>query len=568
MLVVLAVVTVVVLSGCSSVLSGDEQLQYTAEPAAVCEGAQSATGYTLDTAEWQNDTREVEVAGETRELRTDSHLNAYLRTAEDGGETTETGGFVVLSTPLAEESGETLNPIGNWSHQQILTEHADQFDQYGTLSDLQRAGTTTLQVLGSEATVTQFNATGQSDDSSTDLRVEVAQVQDGEDYLVLGSVHERGDTTESVRIDGLFGCLEHGSTEGTASSGVTTANRTLAQANASPGESVSATLTVAFEDDHDSVAIQDEWRGPVSSSATIESVSVDRIETDPFFDNPTSDSITVALQNIDAGQTIEITYTLSVDEGTSTGDTVQFTGADESDVVAGAAEADFGTDTVTVVAGEDNTTDGDDGEDSDDENDSDSGDSGPTDDAPATLVDAGTYYVGQTLQRSSDIGADETLDLLNSEGFVGPQFADGDGDLHIDTTGLAAGEYTLQAEDGTELVVFQLIEQEFTTFSVHPWIVTNGGADSETTLTVETNRQPTIHYLTATLEGDQVNASTLNSIFGEGTTVDTETLRVESSNDETFTLDFTGISAGEYELTTTVPDTGVNASTSITVSDH
>lgn len=555
--VVLAVVAVVVLSGCS-VLLGDEPLQYSAEPVAICDGGLSATGYSLDHSEWRNNSRAVEVAGSSRELRTDSHMKVYVRddTSASGGDGTKTGGIVVLSTPKAEEAGRSLNPVGTWSPDRIVDELASDLDQYGALENVQRTGTDSARLLDTGATVTRFEATGQSDGESHEVTVHVTRVEDDGDFVILGAVHERGDTTERERIESLFGCLQHGPPDRPAPSDVTTADRSLDSDSVAPGGDVSVTLTVEFDHDHSSVSIQDGWTGPVSAG-DIDSVTVGGTEVDPFFSNANDESMTVALQDVEAGQSIVVTYTVTVDSDATGGATVEFTGRDDADVTAGSTETDFGSDTVFVSAEDGDGADG--GDDDGDNVDA------PDDDAPVDLADGRRYYVGQTLERDDGVSPDETLDLVHPDGSSSLQFADSTGTVTIDTTGLSEGEYTLQGEDGDDIATFRLIQQQIRTFAFDTASVSNQGSDTEATLAVETNRRPTVHYLTATLDGESVDATTLQSMVGTGTVVDDETLRIEGTNADEFRVDFTDVPAGTLNLTTTSPDTPEQASTTIEV---
>ena len=190
---------------------------------------------------------------------------------------------------------------------------------------------------------------------------------------------------------------------------------------------------------------------------------------------------------------------------------------------------------------------------------------GSDDDAAVTLADGGTYFVGQVLIRDEGVAADETLDLSRSGQFTGVAFSDSQGTVRIDTSGMAVGQYSLSAENGTNVVSFRLVRHtvdvRFESASVR-----STGSDTEATLTVQSNRRSAVYYLTARVDGERVDADTLQTVFGgTGETLTGEVLRIEGTNAESYALNFSGVRAGEFTLTTNVPDTDATDSATITV---
>lgn len=186
------------------------------------------------------------------------------------------------------------------------------------------------------------------------------------------------------------------------------------------------------------------------------------------------------------------------------------------------------------------------------------------------VQDGGTFFLGQVLHRDSGVSADETLELVHPDGATTTMFANRNGVATIDTTGLAEGEYSLRGESVD--VTFSLVEQTFDRFAFEEETVENEGADAGATLEVSTNRRPTVHYLTATLDGETVGPRTLGEMVGEGSTVDVDddgrvdVVRVEGTNADEFDLNFSSLAGtGEFVLSTTVPDTTARASATITV---
>jgi len=72
--------------------------------------------------------------------------------------------------------------------------------------------------------------------------------------------------------------------------------------------------------------------------------------------------------------------------------------------------------------------------------------------------------------------------------------------------------------------------------------------------------------VTGSIDDAAIGSDLLQSIFNDaGTRMDGETLRVETSNDATLTLDFDGVPAGEVTLRTESPDTDATARATVTV---
>lgn len=189
----------------------------------------------------------------------------------------------------------------------------------------------------------------------------------------------------------------------------------------------------------------------------------------------------------------------------------------------------------------------------------------PSDDAPVTVREGETYYVGQTLERSRAVPADEQLDLYRGGQFDAVAFADSQGVVRVDTTGFPTGRYSLRTQNGTEVVSFRLIRQTVDA-SFGSSTVSNGGGDTDATLSVSTNRRSPVYYVTARVDGERLDAEALRRLFGGiGTAVDGETLRVTGTTNESFALNVSGVPAGRLVLTATAPDTGVAASATITV---
>jgi hypothetical protein len=197
----------VLTSGCIGFLAGNEELSFEADAAATDESAASSAGYELNGTRSQTIERDFTVAGETRTVEAVNKITTYEKTLEIPllGEA-KLGVFTVVSSPAVEVAGETFNPIGDYSNDQLVRLVAG---KYGGLSGVERVSERQVTTLGTETTVTKYSATatfqGQQD---VDVFVHVTKVRDGEDYIVaLGIYPQRIDDAEA--IISMIRALEH-----------------------------------------------------------------------------------------------------------------------------------------------------------------------------------------------------------------------------------------------------------------------------------------------------------------------------------------------------------------------
>ena len=199
---------VLLTSGCLGVITGSEPLVLSANEAGVSDAALGGTDFQhagTRTA-WIN--RTVERAGQEREVRVQNHVSSYERPVAmgaDGGVTF--GAFVVVSTPQASVAGQSFNPIGRMSHEQMVEQLAG---QSADVRDVQREDSRTLAILGTDAEVVRFSGVVQQAGQEVPVYVEVARVEDGDDFVVAVGAYPQA-TEDEVRPDvtTLFGGIEH-----------------------------------------------------------------------------------------------------------------------------------------------------------------------------------------------------------------------------------------------------------------------------------------------------------------------------------------------------------------------
>lgn len=198
---------VVITSGCVGVLTGSEPFVATASEVGVGQAALSETDFQHENTQtaWLN--RTVDVAGQEREVRIRNYVSIYRiepSISMDGSVTF--GLFSAFSTPQVSIAGQALNPVGQMSHQQLIERVAG---QSGEIRDVQRSGTRTLTVLGSDAEVTTFSAVAIRQGREVPVFIDVTRVQDGEDYVIAVGVYPQESEDVPPQVETLFSGLDH-----------------------------------------------------------------------------------------------------------------------------------------------------------------------------------------------------------------------------------------------------------------------------------------------------------------------------------------------------------------------
>ena len=188
------------LSGCSAVTDGETE--YVAEDATVSSATVSETDFTLERSEWQNRSRDVEVAGQERTINASTRVEAY-RGSDDRG------AFAVLSTPAISVAGQSMNPVADMSEREIVERIQRGLDEEGELADLEEVGTDTVTAAGEERTVTEFSATARRGNENADVVIHVTKFEDGDDIVVGAGVHAAGDEDVRADVETMLGGIEH-----------------------------------------------------------------------------------------------------------------------------------------------------------------------------------------------------------------------------------------------------------------------------------------------------------------------------------------------------------------------
>lgn len=202
------------LAGCTAldVATGDPA-EFSSGTATVADETLSETGYELNDVFEETRTREIEVAGSTREVRVTNTIAEYDKAVELLGERYQAAVFAAVATPRIEVLGRAFNPIADLSPDERAALIAD---RYEGVSDLERGSEYTTDVLGSDADVVVYAADGEIEGTGVSVELEFhvgSPVEAGGDYVLpLAAYPASFGDGENVRS--MMNGLEHEPDEG------------------------------------------------------------------------------------------------------------------------------------------------------------------------------------------------------------------------------------------------------------------------------------------------------------------------------------------------------------------
>jgi hypothetical protein len=174
------------LAGCTAldVATGGEPAEFAAGTATVADATLDESGYELNEVTDQTISREVEVAGQTREVRVTNTVAEYDKAVELFGQNYQAAVFAAVTTPQIEVLGQALNPIAEFS----TRERAELIlSRYEGVGDLERGSEYTTEVLDSDAEVVVYTAEGEIEGTgaSTELELHIGEpVGVGDDFVL------------------------------------------------------------------------------------------------------------------------------------------------------------------------------------------------------------------------------------------------------------------------------------------------------------------------------------------------------------------------------------------------
>lgn len=200
------VALLLVTSGCS--LLTQQQTTFSANDVSVSDSARSDAGYSEAQDTTLNQSRNFSVADQQRTVTVVNHVAEYKREIDLGPVGSgELARFTVLSTPTVEIAGQTLNPVGDMSNAELARMLQN---EYESIENVQLVENRTQTMLGEETRVSKFSAEARTGAGETvDVYIHVAQVEDGDDFVVALAVHPQELDGEEERVNGLLAGVEH-----------------------------------------------------------------------------------------------------------------------------------------------------------------------------------------------------------------------------------------------------------------------------------------------------------------------------------------------------------------------
>lgn len=198
------------LAGCTALefVTGGDPVEFAAEAATVSDAALEETGYESQGVSDDVITREVEAAGQTREVEVTNRIAEYDRGVDVLGERFRAAVFSVLSTPQVEVLERTFNPIAEMDTDDLVEMLQS---RYEGMSGIERVSEYTTDVVGSETEVVEYEAESELADGgpTVDLTLHVTEpIEVGGDFVVcLGGYPQVISDGDGVRR--LLNGVEH-----------------------------------------------------------------------------------------------------------------------------------------------------------------------------------------------------------------------------------------------------------------------------------------------------------------------------------------------------------------------
>lgn len=197
MLAGLAGAAVTATSGCLGAVTGDKPLTFESSAAHVDEATSSDTGYELSEEKAPVVKRDFSVAGQTRTVEVTNHLAVYEKAIDLGPLGSHKAGlFAVYTTPQIDIAGQPFNPIKDMSNRELLAQFQSRYDD---LTIKGQVGSTTVQSLGTQATVDKYDASATLQGTQIPIYIHVTRVKhDGDFVLAIGAYPQRLSGEEST----------------------------------------------------------------------------------------------------------------------------------------------------------------------------------------------------------------------------------------------------------------------------------------------------------------------------------------------------------------------------------
>lgn len=198
------------LAGCTAldVATGDGPAEFAAGTTTVNDATLSESGYELNEVTDEVISREVEVAGRTREVRVTNTIAEYDKAVELFGERYQAAVFAAVTTPQIKVLGRALNPIAEMS----TRDRAELIlSRYEGVGNLEQGSEYSTQILGSDAAVVVYTADAEIEGTgvTTELELHIGEPVEADDDFVLPLAAYPAAFSDGENVRRMMNGLEH-----------------------------------------------------------------------------------------------------------------------------------------------------------------------------------------------------------------------------------------------------------------------------------------------------------------------------------------------------------------------
>lgn len=222
-----ALVAVLALSGCVGFLTG-ETVAFESSAAVVPNSSAAEAGFTLQQYNETELNQTVEVFGMEREIRISFHqavytsllpgnvsLNESINREDISNETLQNRSLsnsslqptavTIISVPDAQFFGQSVNPLVRLPNEQLIERFGG---SSGGVSNLEKSGSRTITMLGSDTELTEFNGTAEREGQSSESTISIAKTAHEGDVVILVTIEPQGQADDD-NLDDFIASLEH-----------------------------------------------------------------------------------------------------------------------------------------------------------------------------------------------------------------------------------------------------------------------------------------------------------------------------------------------------------------------
>jgi hypothetical protein len=172
--------------------------------------ANAATTTTGDTGYEQQDQREQTVTRKFagQEVKVTNVITEYHKEVEIAlVGSAKLGVFTAFTSPEVKVAGQEFNPIKEWSTEKIVRQLQN---RYEGMSDVQKEGEGSHEILGSSRTVAKFSATMTYNGNDVPVYILIAKFNHGSDFVVpMGVFPQEKEDQEGANVRTLMSNLSH-----------------------------------------------------------------------------------------------------------------------------------------------------------------------------------------------------------------------------------------------------------------------------------------------------------------------------------------------------------------------